>query len=197
METIVNGIKNLVDFLNPFNWIPNLIENIGKFFNGDVEEGTKGVFGFFSDIISNFSEILSWIGNFFSKFGEALLHLFVPDNTQKADLQEKFSSLGDLAISHLPFIASFQDALTKQDLSVSTSDMLVIQMPEFNFFGVTIPAKQFVNVQEAYEPYRQNVRTGLTYIVYALGIVYIIKYIVGWGQTQANNEVVKSSSKKK
>ena len=192
METIVNGVKNLVSFLNPLDWIPNLVKNIAEFFVGDGEN-SKGVFGFLKDIISSVGSIFSWLGKFFDNLLDFFTHIFVPNDSQWQTIKDKYSDLGDLAISHLPFVANFYDVLEKQNLAVSNSDMLVINMPEFNFFGVKIASRKVVDVREAYEPYRQNIRTGLTYIVFALGIVYIIKYIVGWGQTQANTDVKESS----
>lgn len=188
METIANFTR----YLNPFDseWFGyKILAGIGDFF----KELFTNIGNLFSSVISNVGNIFSWLGNFFDNLLNFFTHIFVPNDSQWQNIKDKYSDLGDLAISHLPFVANFYDVLEKQDLAVSNSDMLVINMPEFNFFGVKIASRKVVDVREAYEPYRQNIRTGLTYIVFALGIVYIIKYIVGWGQTQANTDVKESS----
>ena len=182
-------MEKIVNFFNPLNedfFVYQIINGIGEFFFGDGTEENRGLFGLIGDI-------LSFLGNFFGNLLDFFVHIFVPDDNQWSILQEKYSSLGDLAISHLPFVATFYDVLDNQDLAVSNSDMLVITMPSFSFFGGETGEKQVINVREAYEPYRQNIRTGLAYIVYGLGIVYIIKYVIGWGQTQANTEVKENS----
>ncbi len=128
--------------------------------------------------------------NFITNFFDTLLHFIVPNDEQWETIVDDFSSLGDLVISHLPFVTSFRQAfINASNLSVSNSDMLVIHMPSFSFYGGQTSSGNYINVRDAYEPYRNQIRTGLTYIVYSLGIVYLIKYIVGWGQTQTKTEL--------
>lgn len=93
----------------------------------------------------------------------------------------------------MPFVTTFSEAFEDaKNLSVSNSDILVIEMPSFSFYGGQTEKQVFINVRDSYEPYRSYIRTGLEYIVYVLGIVYLIKYVLNWGQTQANIEVEKS-----
>jgi hypothetical protein len=193
----LESIANFTRYLNPFDseWFGyKIISGIAEFFIGDGTDENIGVLGFLKNIIEGIGKIVSFILNFFENLLQLFVNIFVPTDDQWQTIQDKYSLLGDLVTSHLPFVATFQDALEQANNNViSNSDMLVITMPSFSFFGVTTEEQKVINVQQAYEPYRQQIRTFLTYIVYSMGIVYIIKYIVGWGQTQANTEVKESS----
>ena len=182
----MEGIINLGNYINPFHEDflgYKIINGIGSFFTGDEEEGTTGVFGFLRSIV-----------NFVVNFFDNLLHIFVPTSEQWSTIKTRFSGLGDVITSHLPFVSTFKTSLENaQNSVVSNSDMLVITMPSFSFYGGQTQEQRVISVRDVYEPYRVQIRTGLTYIVYGLGIVYIIKYILGWGQTQASTEVKESS----
>ena len=188
----MEGIINLGNYINPFHEDflgYKIINGIGSFFTGDEEEGTTGVFGFLSSIGTGIGNIVSFIGDFFDN----LLHLFVPTTAQWNTIKTRFSGLSDIITAHLPFVSTFKTSLEiAQNSVVSNSDMLVITMPSFSFYGGQTQQQRVVNVRNVYEPYRVQIRTGLTYIVYGLGLVYIIKYILGWGQTQASTEVKES-----
>ena len=194
MESIVN----FGNYLNPFNEnflgyqiIEGIIDGFTEFFTGDGTSSNRGVLGFLSSIFNSLASIVNFVIDFFDN----LLHLFVPTSEQWTTIKTRFSGLGNLVISHLPFVTSFNQALINaQSNVVSNTDMLVINMPSFSFYGGQTEQTTYINVRQAYEPYRSQIRTGLTYIVYSLGIVYIIKYIVGWGQTQVKSELKESSN---
>lgn len=191
METIVNGIKNLVNFLNPFNWIPNLVENIGKFFNGNAEEGTKGVFGFFNDILTRFSSIIDWLANFMQFIFDCAFHLVVPTDSQWAEIKDSFSNLGTTITNHIPFWSFIQNTITDvQNEVFQPEDFLIIKMPSFKFFGVETGEIECLNVMQAYEPYRIQIRGLLALVVYACGFVYIVKVITSYGVTQHANAII-------
>ena len=55
---------------------------------------------------------------------------------------------------------------------------------------------EFTNVLKAYEPYRMSIRTLLTFVVYAMAMVYIIKHFIKYGSTQGLETVNSSINSK-
>lgn len=106
--------------------------------------------------------------------------------------------MGDTLKSHLPFIGLFSEELKKAQDTVEKTDFLVINMPSFNYSGsggiaVNTGEQKVVNVGQAYEPYRAYVRGGLFLIVVGMAFVYIIKYVLNFGSSQALGHAIDSS----
>lgn len=53
-------------------------------------------------------------------------------------------------------------------------------MPSFNFYGGATEETKYINVLQAYEPYRVQVRGLLLIVVYVCAFVYIIKLITDY-----------------
>lgn len=190
METIVNGVKNLVSFLNPLDWIPNLVKNIAEFFVGDGEN-SKGVFGFLKDIISNVGSIFSWLGKFFDNLLDFVIHIVVPTDSQWQEIKDSYSNLGTSIVNHIPLWSFIKNTITDvQNEVFQPEDFLIIKMPSFNFFGVQTGEIECINVLQAYEPYRVQIRSLLALVVYACGFVYIVKEVTNYGVTQHANMVI-------
>lgn len=67
-------------------------------------------------------------------------------------------------------------------------------MPSFNYsgsggIGVNTSEQKVVNVGEVYEPYRSYVRGGLLMIVVGLAFVYLLKYILRYGDVHAGQNI--------
>lgn len=140
-------------------------------------------------------DIFSWLGNFFVDLLEFFYNIFVPTDNQWSDIQNDYTQIGDTLKSHIPFVGLFSNELKKAQETVAKTDFLVITMPSFSYsgsggIGVSTVEQKVINVGEAYEPYRAYVRGGLLLIVVGLAFVYIIKYVLNFGQTHASQQVV-------
>lgn len=67
-------------------------------------------------------------------------------------------------------------------------------MPSFSYsgsggIGVNTNQKE-INLTEIYEPYRAYIRGFLFLIVVALGFVYLVKYVLNYGTTEGNSNVI-------
>lgn len=122
------------------------------------------------------------------------IHIFVPTEEQWNAIKQDYKDLGDTFKNHLPFIGFFSDELEKAKDIVYNEDFLNIKFKGWSFdLGIihfTTPDINFTGVLEAYEPYRMSIRSFLTFIVYCLGIVYIVKYVLRYGETQGNSNVI-------
>lgn len=100
----------------------------------------------------------------------------------------------DTIESHLPFVWFFQNEVQKAFDYVDSTDFLNIEIPTFSFnlgaVNFTAEGQHVLNVRNAYEPYRIMVRSFLALIVYGLGGIYLVKYILNYGQTQSNSKVI-------
>ncbi len=134
--------------------------------------------------------------NFFSYAWDFFIHIFVPTDEQWSDIQEDYTKMGDTLQAHIPFVGLFSEELKKAQDTVENTDFLVINIPSFSYqgsggIGVTTGEQKVINVGQAYEPYRAYIRGGLFLIVVGLAFVYIIKYVLNFGQTQTRTEVTK------
>lgn len=111
--------------------------------------------------------------------------------------------LGNTINSKIPFVNYFKEELENSSIntySVSDkSDFLKISMPAWSFDLGSIKfeteEKQYINIREVYEPYRVGVRSLLALIVYSLGIVYLVKYFLNYGNTSVGGSSLKENDK--
>ena len=127
---------------------------------------------------------------FFETFVNTLIRLFKPVS---GDMDYVVDDLNDVKSSfrnHLPFVSLFSDELENAKSIVYNEDFLNIKFQSWNFdLGVihySTPEINFTGVLNAYEPYRMSIRTFLTFIVYALFIVHIVKAVIRHGQAESS-----------
>lgn len=132
--------------------------------------------------------------DFFDTLLNFLIHIFIPTDSQLDAIKQDFSDLGSNFKTHLPFVSFFSDSLEEAKQFVYNEDFLNIKFEGWNFdLGVIHYSTndiEFRNVAEAYEPYRMSIRALLTFVVYCLGLVYIIKYFLAYGETEGNSNVI-------
>lgn len=177
-------------FTDVGNWFSDLGSSIGQFFS-DLWTNLSGSLG---DIFKVIGDIFSWIGNFFSALLDFVYHIFIPTDEQWNNIKEDYRDLGTTFNNHIPFVGLFSDELEKAKQVVYNEDFLNIKFDSWSFnLGVikySTPEIQFDKVVKAYEPYRMTVRSFLTLILYALIVVYIIKYALNYGHTEGNSQVI-------
>ena len=121
------------------------------------------------------------------------MHIFVPTDEQWAEIENDYTQLGETVKSHIPFVGLFSEELKKAQETVAKTDFLVITIPSFSFnsggVGVSTSEQKVVNVGQIYEPYRAYVRGGLLMIVVGLAFVYLIKYVLRYGQVHSGQNV--------
>ena len=88
----------------------------------------------------------------------------------------------------------FSEELKKAQETVEKTNFLVITIPSFNYsgsggIGVNTEEQKVVNVGAIYEPYRAYVRGGLYMIVVGLSVVYLIKYILRYGEVHSGQNI--------
>ena len=154
--------------------------------NWSLWDFIKGIFGKIGNLISS-------IVNLVNDLISGLINLVIPTTQQWDNLKNDYSVLGDTIQSHLPFVSfirtTFEDA---QNTVVSPFDFLNITMPSFSFFGGNTEETNYVNVRDAYEPYRIQIRSWLVLIVYGVAFVYIVKHVSDYGATQYANAVLEA-----
>lgn len=169
MKDLFTWVGSLVDYINPFS---------DKFF---------------------LKTLFEWIKNFFSALWDFVYHVFIPTDEQWNAIKEDYSDLGNAFGNHIPFVGLFSDELENAKQIVYNEDFLNIKFDGWNFdLGVvkfSTPEINFTGVLEAYEPYRMTVRTFLVFIVYALALVYIVKYVLKYGETSGLDSSVSGSGK--
>lgn len=151
------------------------------------------------DYLNPFSEnfilkgIVDFILNFFSNLLDFIIHIFIPTYSQWEDIKSSYSDLGTTITEHIPFWSFVQSTITNaQNTDIVPNDFLIIEMPSFSFFGGKTEKTKYINVLQAYEPYRIQVRGLLLLVVYVCAFVYIIKLITDYkanvdGSNGANN----------
>ena len=154
---------------------------------------------FFTGMIQNIADTWEFCRNFFTELLNFFIHIFVPTDEQWAEIEKDYSDMGDALSIHIPFVGLFSEELKKAQDTVSAYDFLIIEMPEINFdFGVVkvnSPSKKYLNISQAYEPYRAYVRGFLFLIVVGMAFVYIFKYVLNFGQTQAAQQLISSEKR--
>lgn len=177
--------------------LSNVVKGIGDFFNSLgslIGKGFENVVNFIKDTISAIGNIFSWLGSFFSELFNFFYHIFVPTDEQWNSIKQDYKDLGDTFGNHIPFFGFFSGELEKAKEIVYNEDFLNIKFDSWNFnLGIvhfSTPEIQFTGVLKAYEPYRMTIRSALTLIVYGLVVVYIIKYVIRYGNAEGNSNVV-------
>lgn len=208
-------------FENLWKGVTDLGNTIGGFFS-DLSEGVGGYFDdlwndileFFQDLPQNISNIwtditsiLSYINPFSDNF--FLKIAFVMNEEQEATLENNKNEIQEKLNTKFPLIQDFQNDLQnaidkqnnfRQALANgldTNSNPLNIEIPEYNYSSgsilVNTNSSNLMNILVAYEPYRQTIRNGLVLIVYGLGAVYIIKFLLNYGVTDTVGFVANSS----
>lgn len=185
-------LKGVLDFLtNILSYINPLDDNFLL----------KGVLDFLGNIISY---VNPFSDNFFGKtlinlFKDLLNSLFIMTAEQEqihTNNQEQFNNAFN---SKIPFVNSLIDTfeeVEQRQANVYTtrsfsSNPLNLSISGFSYNSGVIhynaPSTDLTFVLEKYEPYRITVRDGLKLLVYGLGIVYLVKYVLNYGITQGGN----------
>lgn len=169
-----------MDYLNPFS--DNFI--------------LKSIINYLNPLSDDFilAKIISFVVNFFDNLLEFLIHIIIPTDSQLEAIKQDFSDLGSTFKNHLPFVGFFSDSLEEAKQIVYNEDFLNIKFKGWSFdLGIihySTDDIEFTGVLDAYEPYRMSIRTLLTLVVYILGLVYLIKYFLKYGETEGNNGVI-------
>ncbi len=187
--------------------LSDLGKSIGEFFNG-LGSAIGGFFSdlwtnignFFSGMVENIGNMWNWFTNFFENLMLFVYHIFIPTDEQWDALKEDFNDLSNAFNNHVPFVTFFSDEVEKVKQQVFNEDFLDIKMSGWKFDLGIIHYEtadfEFTNVLKAYEPYRMSIRTLLTFVVYAMAMVYIIKHFVKYGSTQGLQNVDSSINSK-
>lgn len=149
--------------------------------NWSIWDFVKGIFGKIGDVFTT-------LGSLVSNLLAGLVNLVIPTSQQWENLRNDYSVLGDTIQSHLPFVSFIRSTFEEaQNTVISPFDFLNITMPSFSFFGGNTEETNYVNVRDAYEPYRIQIRSWLVLIVYGVAFVYIVKHVSDYGATQYAN----------
>ena len=103
----------------------------------------------------------------------------------------------DLLKSKLPFVNEFKTSLENaQNKVFANNEFLKIKMPSFSFYGGQTEEVQYINVHEAYEPYRVKIRNMLSLVVYGCGFVFLLKTVLNYNATASGVETVSNIKSK-
>lgn len=175
-------------------WFSDLGSSIGKFF----EDLWKNLGNSLNDLWKGVCDIFGWLGNFFNALLDFFIHVFVPTEEQWSAIKQDYKELGENFNNHLPFVGFFSDELEKAKQIVYNEDFLNLKFEGWNFdLGVvkfSTPDVNFTGVLNAYEKFRMSVRTMLTFVVYILALVYIVKYVLRYGETGGNTNVIQGQT---
>ena len=211
-NNLTEGFSNLVNSIGEFfsnlgtnlsnwfsnigDWFSDLGSSIGNFFSNLW----TNISDFFSGMVENIGYIWNWFTNFFDAFLDFLIHIVVPTDEQWEAIKQDYTDLGNTFKNHIPFVTFFSDEVEKVKQEVFNEDFLDIKISgwEFNLGSIHFKTNdyEFTNVLNAYEPYRMSVRTLLMLVVYAMALVYIVKYVLKYGSTQGMNSVDSSINSK-
>lgn len=191
-------------YLNPFSEeffgykiINGIIEGFTIFFVGDGTEESKGILGFLKSIFEGIGNLVDFVLNFFTNLLDFFIHIFVPTDEQWEEIKDSYNDLMITIEGHIPFVSFIKSTFSNmQNTVINPHDFLLIEMPSFSFFGGQTEKVQYVNVRDAYEPYRIEIRSWLTLVVYGLAFVYIVKHILNYGSTHSDNASIKEVGKK-
>lgn len=192
IPTVIGGI---LDVLNPFSenfFLKDFFATLFDYLNPLSENFIL------KKVIDGIVSIFNWLGNFFVDLLEFVYHIFIPTDEQWNAIKQDYSDLGDTFNNHLPFVGFFSDELENAKQVVYNEDFLNIKFDSWSFdLGIikfNTPEVNFTGVLEAYEPYRMTIRSFLVFIVYCLVIVYIIKYVLRYGETEGNSNVIEGQT---
>lgn len=200
----LNSLKNGIgDFFS------NLGKSIGDFFTdlwNNISDFFKDLPGHIANIWNGFIELLQYINPWSDKF--ILKIAFVMSEEQEeihSSNQEEFNTAFK---NKIPFVSSLVDTFNTigerqrnvRSVRSFSSNPLNININGFSYNGGPISysssSTDLSFILEKYEPYRVQVRDGLKLIVYGLGIVYLVKFVLNYGITQGANLGVEIASKK-
>lgn len=178
--------------------------------SNDLIDLGSSIGGFFSNLSTNmstwFSDLKNGIGGFFNNLGstitnsfndliDTIIYFFVPTEEQKQAHLENEVAFQETIKSKIPFIPFFSEEIEKAFSYQDSTDFLHLEFPSWTFdLGIvefSTPEIDFTSVRDAYEPYRIYIRGFLLLIVYGLAGVYIVKFILNYGVTDAVNTSVK------
>lgn len=208
-------LKGLLDYLNPLSdnfilkglllFIGNILDYLNPFSDNFILKGLLTFIGTILDYLNPFSDnfifkdVFTFLADFFASLGEFLYNLLLPTEEQWEDISVDYERMGDIIKNHLPFVSFFNEQLRLADDTVSQTDFLVITIPSFSYSGsggisVNSGEQRVINVGQAYEPYRAYIRGFLFLIVVGLACVYLVKYILNYGDVSSVvSGVVKNS----
>lgn len=203
LTSVVNMATNLGQFAkdvgagfeNISSWLVNLGSNIGGF----IAELGSNIGGFFGNLVSNlqsfFNNLVQNIQQGFAGIADTILHLFIPTDEQKeAHIQQELA-MQETIRSKIPFVPYFQDEIQKAFSYQESTDFLHLRFEGWDMnlgiIKIHTPDVDFTKVRDAYEPYRIYVRGFLLLIVYGMAGVYIVKFILNYGATDAVNVAVR------
>lgn len=173
---------------------------MGSAIGGFFTDLWTNISNFFSGMIENIGNIWNWFLNFFEELMLFVYHIFIPTDAQWDAIKEDYNDLGNTFKNHMPFVTFFSDEVEKVKQQVFNEDFLNIKMSGWKFDLGVIHYQtadfEFTNVLKAYEPYRMSIRTLLTFVVYAMAMVYIIKYFLKYGSTQGLQNINSSINTK-
>lgn len=203
-QNLSNLFANITQSIG--NWFSDLFTKLGEFFsNLSINLGNffgnlwNNIYEFFKDLPGNISNIFKWLGNFFKELYNFFIHLFIPTEEQQQLIIDENLKTKDVLISKFPFISEFNEFLSNASNYSSNNKFLDIKFKPWNFkFGiinVKTPEIDFSWVSEAYEPYRETVRSAIYYIGLALAIVYVIKYFLSYGVTGSDVNMSSTTTK--
>lgn len=207
-KNLGEGLNSLQEGIGTF--FSNLGNGIGGFFNSlwnNIFNFFKDLPGHISSIWTNFIELLQYINPFSDKF--ILKIAFVMNEEQEQIHSTKQNEFNELFKNKIPFVGILQNEfnkITERQNNVrnvrsfsSNNNPLDITIPEFNYDGGVISyntsSSNLDSILSTYEPYRIQVRDGLKYIIYGLGIVYLVKYVLNYGITQGASLGIDTSKK--
>lgn len=203
VSSVVDLGTNFSQFVKDFgtglsnisSWISGLGSNIGGF----IANLGNNIGGFFGNLVTNlqnfFGNLVQNIQQGFAGIADTILHLFIPTDEQRdAHIQQELA-MQETIRSKIPFVSYFQDEIQKAFSYQENTDFLHLRFEgwDMNLGIVKIhtPDVDFTQVRDAYEPYRIYVRGFLLLIVYGMAGVYIVKFILNYGATDAVNVAVR------
>lgn len=181
--------------------------SIGEFFSGLW----NNIYNFFKDLPSNisniwnsFKELLQYINPWSDKFFLKIAFVLSEEQQQiHTNNQEEFKQAFN---NKFPFVNSLVDIF--QNVQIKQANLrnkrsfdtnpLNLSIGSFSYDSGVIsyntPSTDLSFILEKYEPYRVQVRDGLKLIIYGLGVVYLVKYILNYGITEGANLGISSIS---
>lgn len=194
------GLINLGNTIGDF--FGSLGESIGSFFSNlwsNISTFFADLPGNIANIWNSFVELLQYINPWSDRF--FLKIAFTMNADQEAKHENNHSEFDKKFREKIPFVGAIIDEFQKasdrhQNVSgaktFSTSNNpLNLSIGSFSYDSGSISyetqATDLNFILEKYEPYRLTVRNGLMLVVYGLGIVYLVKYVLNYGVTEAGS----------
>lgn len=191
--------------------IGNFFSDLGNSISGFFTELWNNILEFFRDlptnisnIWKNFIELLQYINPWSDKFFLKIAFVMSEEQENKhLSNQEEFNNIFK---NKIPFasmlIDTFQNVIDRQNnvkiaktfVYSKEDNPLNLEINAFNYNGGIISyntrTTDLTFILEKYEPYRVKVRNGLMLVVYGIGIVYLVKYVLNYGITQGGNVLI-------